>query len=99
MHRLIEKAREEHSLDKDELIELLCGGEETDEELFAAADAVRRQYVGDGVHLRGLIEFSNFCRNNCRYCGLRRGNKNLNVTGLKKTQFSNWQNTPSATWD
>mgnify|MGYP002451225148 CR=1 FL=1 len=65
MHRLIEKAREEHSLDKDELIELLCGGEETDEELFAAADAVRRQYVGDGVHLRGLIEFSNFCRNNC----------------------------------
>ena len=29
MHRLIEKAREEHSLDKDELIELLCGGEET----------------------------------------------------------------------
>ena len=77
MHRLIEKAREEHSLDKDELIELLCGGEETDEELFAAADAVRRQYVGDGVHLRGLIEFSNFCRNNCRYCGLRRGNKKL----------------------
>ena len=32
MHRLIEKAREEHSLDKDELIELLCGGEETDAE-------------------------------------------------------------------
>ena len=66
MHRLIEKAREEHSLDKDELIELLCGGEETDEELFAAADADRRQYVGDGVHLRGLIEFSNLFRNNCR---------------------------------
>lgn len=76
MHRLIEKAREEHSLDKDELIELLRGNE-NDEELFAAADAVRRQYVGDGVHLRGLIEFSNFCRNNCRYCGLRRGNKKL----------------------
>lgn len=76
MHRLIEKAREEHSLDKDELIELLRGSE-NDEELFAAADAVRRQYVGDGVHLRGLIEFSNFCRNNCRYCGLRRGNKKL----------------------
>ena len=36
MHRLIEKAREEHSLDKDELIELLCGVEETDEELATA---------------------------------------------------------------
>lgn len=76
MHRLIEKAREEHSLDRDELIELLRDSE-NDEELFAAADEVRRQYVGDGVHLRGLIEFSNFCRNNCCYCGLRRDNKNV----------------------
>ncbi len=74
MHKLIEKAKETHLLSKDELIELLCG-DDTDTDLFAAADAVRRQYVGDGIHLRGLIEFSNFCRNDCCYCGLRRSNK------------------------
>ena len=43
MHRLIEKAREEHSLDKDELIELLCGGEETDEELPLLRPSARQQ--------------------------------------------------------
>ena len=73
---LIEKAKQNHSLEKDELIFLLQN-DTTDEELFAAADDVRRHYVGNGIHLRGLIEFSNFCRNNCRYCGLRRDNKNI----------------------
>ena len=47
-------------------------------ELFREADEVRRKYVGDEVHLRGLIEFSNICRNNCLYCGIRRDNKCLN---------------------
>jgi biotin synthase len=42
--------------------------------LFARADRVRKEYVGDAVHLRALIEFSNYCRRNCLYCGLRRSN-------------------------
>lgn len=46
-------------------------------ELFALADAVRAAYVGDEVHLRGIVEFSNFCIRNCLYCGLRRDNSNL----------------------
>jgi biotin synthase len=41
--------------------------------LYAAADDTRRQTVGDTVHLRGIIEFSNHCRNDCGYCGIRRG--------------------------
>ncbi|MDD2702726.1 MAG: [FeFe] hydrogenase H-cluster radical SAM maturase HydE [Candidatus Omnitrophica bacterium] len=45
--------------------------------LFAEADRLRRQYTGDDVHLRGIIEFSNHCRQDCLYCGLRRSNKNL----------------------
>ncbi len=45
--------------------------------LLAAADRVRRQWVGDAVHLRGLIEFSNHCRADCLYCGLRRSNSEL----------------------
>ncbi|MDQ7772004.1 MAG: [FeFe] hydrogenase H-cluster radical SAM maturase HydE [Elusimicrobiales bacterium] len=41
--------------------------------LFDMADKVRREAVGDGVHLRGLIEFSNICRRRCYYCGIRAG--------------------------
>lgn len=46
-------------------------------ELFAWADRVRREQVGDAVHLRGLIEISNICRRSCTYCGLRRQNRKL----------------------
>jgi biotin synthase len=45
--------------------------------LFDFADRVRQQYTGDGVVLRGIIEFSNYCHNNCIYCGLNCDNKNL----------------------
>ena len=76
MEDLIQKAEQEHTLTKDELIILLSENAKNNE-IFAAADRVRKKYVGDGIHLRGLIEFSNICRNNCCYCGLRRDNKNI----------------------
>ena len=44
------------------------------EDLYRRADQVRHDALGDEVHLRGLIEFSNICRNDCLYCGIRRGN-------------------------
>ncbi len=43
------------------------------EQLFAQADEVRRNAVGDAVHLRGLVEISNHCVRQCHYCGLRAG--------------------------
>ena len=76
MKKLIEKAKNTHTLSREELVSLL-GDTTCSEELFAAADDVRRQYVGGEIHLRALIEFSNFCKNNCCYCGLRRDNKNI----------------------
>ena len=76
MNELIEKAKQTHTLSREELVSLLTNMTCSDE-LFAAADDVRRQYVGDEIHLRALIEFSNFCKNNCCYCGLRRDNKNI----------------------
>ncbi len=42
--------------------------------LRAAADKLRRERYGTDVYVRGLIEFTNHCRNNCRYCGIRAGN-------------------------
>ncbi len=43
-------------------------------DLFKEADRVRERCCGDQVHLRGIIEFSNYCRQDCLYCGLRRSN-------------------------
>lgn len=47
-----------------------------DDALFSAADEVRRSVYGSDVFLRGLIEFTSYCKNNCYYCGLRRDNRN-----------------------
>ncbi len=47
------------------------------ERLFRYADEIRKKYVGDDVHLRGLVEFSNICKRTCKYCGLRCENKKL----------------------
>ena len=47
------------------------------EELWRRANEIRRAHVGDAVHLRGLVEISNFCARQCMYCGLRAGNVNL----------------------
>ena len=56
----------------------------SDEALFKEADRIRRENYGDAVYLRGLIEFTNHCRNNCYYCGLRRDNRNLRRYRLDK---------------
>ena len=45
--------------------------------LFSLADEIRKENVGDEVHLRGLIEFSNICKRTCKYCGLRCENKEI----------------------
>ena len=47
------------------------------EALWQRADAVRHAHVGDAVHLRGLIEISNYCIRQCGYCGLRAGHRDL----------------------
>ncbi len=59
-----------------EIIEILKDSEKN-EWLFNFADKIRKENVGDGVHLRGLIEFSNICKRECKYCGLRAPNKNI----------------------
>ena len=56
---------------------LLAANSEEMEALFQAADRVRRRFVGEEIHLRGIVEFSNICIQNCLYCGLRRENKSL----------------------
>lgn len=61
---------------KKEIVDILKDDRQN-EWLFSLADKVRRENVGDEVHLRGLIEFSNICHCFCKYCGLRSENKEL----------------------
>lgn len=72
---IIAKLASEHNLSDAELLTLLTGTEDgINEQLARAADKLRRQYYGDKVYIRGLIEFTNYCKNNCYYCGIRAGN-------------------------
>ena len=59
---------------KEEIIKILSSN---DDSILKKADEIRKQYVGDSIHLRGLIEFSNYCNRTCYYCGLRYENKNI----------------------
>ncbi|MCE5299956.1 MAG: [FeFe] hydrogenase H-cluster radical SAM maturase HydE [Spirochaetia bacterium] len=45
--------------------------------VFEEADKICRKYYGNKVYIRGIIEFSNYCIKNCKYCGIRRENKKL----------------------
>ena len=71
---LVEKLKLNSDLPDEELKELIDNDKYNDE-LFAAADEIRRLHYGDEVYIRGLIEFTNYCKNNCYYCGIRRDNK------------------------
>lgn len=62
-------------MNKDEIVEILtCKSADI---YYKKADAIRRKYCGNIVHLRALIEFSNFCKKQCLYCGINAKNKNV----------------------
>lgn len=76
-HRqLVDQLEREHLLKPEEFLVLLTSfTPETAEYLFHRARAVRRREYGRQVYIRGLIEFTSYCKNNCYYCGLRRSNR------------------------
>ena len=88
MEKILKKAEETHELTKEEIVSLLELPLTSHLlPLTQAADRVRKKYVGDEVHLRGLIEFSNYCKQNCLYCGFRRDNKNATRYRLSEEQI------------
>lgn len=75
MTDLIESLPTDRDLSDDEW-RFLIEGDYDRQRLFDRADKVRRQHYGTDVYIRGLIEISNFCKNDCLYCGIRRSNAN-----------------------
>lgn len=74
-------------LNDTKLQELIECDEDTYNVLRTEADKVRRERYGTEVFLRGLIEFTNYCRNDCYYCGIRCSNKNANRYRLSKEEI------------
>lgn len=82
----IEKLISDRAISDNELTALLLS-DSYDTTLFSAADKKRREIYGDEVYIRGLIEFTNYCKNNCFYCGIRRDNKNAVRYRLTKEEI------------
>ena len=83
---IVEKLRTNKDLTDEELLHLL-NTDAYDDALMKEADEVRRSVYKDEVFLRGLIEFTNYCRNNCYYCGIRGGNQNAERYRLTKEEI------------
>lgn len=86
VHRaLIDKLAMTHALTQDEMTELIAHFTPEDSAyLCGLAREVALQHFGNVIYTRGLIEFTNICRNDCYYCGIRKSNRN--VTRYRLTQ-------------
>ena len=73
---LIDRLEQTRSLSREEWIRLIRGRTpELAEYLFQRARIIRTRHYGRDIYIRGLIEFTSYCRNDCYYCGLRKSNK------------------------
>ena len=86
MKSLIDKLERENTLSKEEWITLLESKIDT-EYLFERARKVQSENYGNDVYIRGLIEISNYCKNDCLYCGIRCSNKNVKRYRLTKEEI------------
>ncbi len=84
-----EKLIQNHELSREEYIKLLQNWEnpEISRALTEEAVRLRRHYYGDKVYTRGLIEFTNYCKNDCYYCGIRRGNSHAQRYRLSREEI------------
>ena len=90
LKELINKLRDTQTLSKNEWIRLIDGRTpELADYLFENAREVRITHYGHNVYIRGLIEFTNYCRNDCYYCGIRKSNLNAHRYRLTKEEILN----------
>lgn len=85
---LIDKLEKYRQLSKEEWCTLIAGRtEETAEYLFERARYWQQKQFGNKVYTRGLIEFTNYCKNDCYYCGIRRSNCHAQRYRLSQEQI------------
>ena len=85
---LLRLLSEKHHLSLSSYEKILEERTEADEELaHQLARECTEEYYGRGVYTRGLIEFTNYCKNNCHYCGIQRGNQEVERYRLSKEEI------------
>ena len=86
--QMIDKLEETFRLTEEEWISLIENrSQDTAEYLFERARKWQQTYYGKRIYTRGLIEFTNYCRNDCYYCGIRRSNRNAQRYRLTEEQI------------
>ncbi|MDD6421852.1 MAG: [FeFe] hydrogenase H-cluster radical SAM maturase HydE, partial [Intestinibaculum porci] len=91
---LIKKLNDQGTLAHDELYQLLTAMDDSDAQyLYQLARMKREAVYGKDVYLRGLIEFSNYCKNDCRYCGIRASNDRAERYRLSAQEIIDCTNT------
>ena len=94
---LIDQLHKEQTLTKEEWITLIEGRTpELSEYLFSMAREERHRYYGHDIYVRGLIEFTNYCKNDCLYCGIRKSNGNAHRYRLSEAAVRKVMNLDSA---
>ncbi|MBP1736428.1 MAG: Radical domain protein [Oscillospiraceae bacterium] len=85
---LIDRLEQSQTLSREELTLLLeCRDQQSADYLFERARSVRHRVYGREVFTRGLIEFTNYCKNDCYYCGIRKSNAAAERYRLSKEQI------------
>ena len=89
MTELIDKLYDSRNLEDNELLQImtLANGSSQESYLFNTARKRKEEIYQDKVYIRGLIELSNYCKNNCLYCGIRASNTNIARYRLSKKQI------------
>lgn len=88
LKNLIDKLEKDNVLLKEEFIELIDSrNPEINEYLFEKSRNIRHKYYDHDIYIRGLIEFTSYCKNDCFYCGIRRSNNNAKRYRLSKSQI------------
>ena len=88
INELIDKLERDRILSPEEFAEIIREHTpENDEYLFEKARAIREKHYGKAVYMRGLVEFTNYCKNDCLYCGIRRSAKNAERYRLTEEQI------------
>jgi biotin synthase len=88
MRELIDKLYDKNNLGKEELVYIIENADKEQREyIIQKAHETRMKHYGDKVFLRGLIEFTNYCKNDCYYCGIRRNNNNAHRYRLTLEQI------------
>ena len=84
---LLEKLEKERMLTKDQWIQLIGSREVYESQAAALAKRIREEHFGNQIYVRGLIEFTNYCKNDCYYCEIRRSNRNAERYRLTMEQI------------